>query len=170
MADEGTSRIWVTMLCVSVGTGWGCGSWVWTGLCPGGLSPFWSVMGPHLGCVTSGLCSLHHSEAHPESLWSQRHREGLSLALSPGLWAPRAKDQRLNYGSFNVLGVQDNSPISSHPSLLATNDAVLKLPWALPVPCYCGDFSFFSSVSLPGFSGVGCDFFVKLPGAHPQVR
>lgn len=28
-----------------------------------------------------------------------------------------------------------NSPISFHPFILATNDAMLKLPWALPVPC-----------------------------------
>ena len=170
MTDGEPSRIGVTLLCVS-GTGWGCGSWVWTGLCPGWLNLLSPLMQSLLSSVTAGLCSPHHYEAHAESLWSQWHREGLSLVLSPGLWDAWTKAQRLNLAPFSVPGAQDKShPISSHPFALASNDAVLKLPWALPVLCYCCDFCFsFSPGSFLGFSGVWCDLPARLSGAHPQL-
>ena len=114
-------------------TGSGCGSWVWTGLWPGGLHQFWPVMGSLLGRVTSGLCSLHHCETTSEGLWSQEHREGLSLLLSPGYESPglRLRDSSVD-PSVHWVGPQDKSHyISSHPFALATNDAVLILPFLM---------------------------------------
>lgn len=63
--------------------------WVWTGLCPGELSQLLSLVGSLLSCVTSGLCSLHHCEAHAESLCSHGHRMARALSCPQDYEQPR---------------------------------------------------------------------------------
>ena len=148
------------MLCVSGGTGWDGGSWVWTGLCPGVLSSFSSLTRSPLSSVTSELCSLHYYEAHAESLWSEGHRTSRALSCSQAYEPLGLKIRELTRDP-SVCRVHKSHHISSHPLALASNDAVLKLPWALPVPCYHGDCWFFYPVSFPGFSGTGCNLLLN---------
>ena len=81
-------------------------------------------------CHLWPLLSLSYYETTSEGLWSQEHREGLSLLLSPGYESPglRLRDSSVD-PSVHWVGPQDKSHyISSHPFALATNDTVLILP------------------------------------------